>query len=66
MPFMSYCRFENTLPELVACAEHLEDSLSEAEHEARKAMIRVCRQIVADLEDMDERDIDGFQAEDED
>lgn len=29
MANMSYCRFENTVPDFVDCTEHIEDALGE-------------------------------------
>ncbi len=49
MSNMSYVRFENTLPDLEDCLEHLEDPCSESEHKHRKRLIEICSYIVATL-----------------
>jgi len=48
-----YCRFENTLGDLEDCYDHLEDSLSRDEHEARAELISLCRTIVREAKSMD-------------
>ena len=46
MSNMSYCRFENTLPDLEDCAEHMNDTdLSDEEARARRRIIELCKQI---------------------
>ena len=53
MANMSYCRFQNTLPDLIDCDEALreiDDNLAElSRDEARAAqeLIRICQQIAA-------------------
>lgn len=43
---MEYCRFRNTLQDLMDCAEHLfEKGLSREEEQARKNLIKECRDI---------------------
>lgn len=57
MANMSYCRFENTLPDLMDCLEHIEDELtSKTEQRARDALVIICREIVrlADAEEDNE------------
>jgi hypothetical protein len=55
MPNMSYCRFQNTLPDLRDCEEHLDDDdLSQEEKRARDRLIKVCIEIA-----------DAFREEDE-
>jgi hypothetical protein len=64
---MSYCRFSNTLQDLIDCQEHLDDPdydekgqsedeepnmLSEAETEARKELIKLCQEIAEDYGDL--------------
>ena len=39
MPSMSYCRFQNTLPDFSECVDTVHDDLSEAESRARKRLI---------------------------
>jgi hypothetical protein len=58
MPNMSYIRFENTASDLADCLEHLHDDLSESETAARRRLIALAREIVADTEDeeVDEED----------
>lgn len=49
---MDYCRFQNTAQDLEDCAEHMDDTdLSKDEERAKKKLIRICREIVASLED---------------
>ena len=46
---MGYCRFENTVPDLEDCQEHLfDEDLSEEEERARKRLIRICKEIAAE------------------
>ena len=51
MTSMSYCRFENTLEELQACKESLDEiegnlaELSESEAKAADRLIQLCRYI---------------------
>lgn len=45
MANMSYCRFENTLEDLQACREHLDDNLSEREEKARRELVELCTSI---------------------
>lgn len=47
---MSYCRFQNTLPDLRDCASHLFDKVSLEEHRARKQLIEECRAIVEEVD----------------
>ncbi len=51
MANMSYCRFHNTLLDLQDCQEAMDDDLSEAEHDAKEKLIRLCKMIAADYED---------------
>lgn len=46
MSNMSYCRFRNTLADLKDCLEHLEDTLTDEESDAREELVYVCKQIV--------------------
>lgn len=49
MANMSYCRFENTVPDLRDCYENMdEQQLSETEARARKWLIRLCQKVVDD------------------
>jgi hypothetical protein len=46
MANMSYCRFENTLSDLLDCYDSLdEDVVSKSEIRAREKLIRLCRKI---------------------
>lgn len=52
MANMSYCRFQNTAPDLRDCADHLlDDDLSKDEREALKRLIKTCREIVSEWEE---------------
>lgn len=52
MPNLSYCRFQNTLPDILDCANHInDDDLSPEELRARNMIIFVCRQLVANAEE---------------
>jgi hypothetical protein len=46
MSNMSYCRFENTLRDLLDCEEHITDELEGSEKEARMRMLGTCRAIL--------------------
>jgi len=49
MSNMSYCRFQNTLPDLEDCYESMDEDdqeLGETEANARTALIAVCAKIV--------------------
>ena len=49
MANMSYCRFENTLPDLKDCQESMDEELnSQEEIRARRSLIRVCVSIAED------------------
>ncbi len=51
MSNMAYCRFQNTVPDLEDCYEHLyDDDLSNEEERARNKLIEVCQQIASDTE----------------
>ncbi len=45
---MGYCRFENTLADLRACLEHIDDDLGPDEADARKRLIKLCCDIAVD------------------
>lgn len=57
MSNMSYCKFQNTLPDLRDCADALFDrggdlsDLSEEEQHAARALIRLCCEIAEDFGD---------------
>lgn len=46
MSNMGYCRFQNTLAELLDCQEHLLEELSSEEERARAELVRTCQEIV--------------------
>lgn len=50
---MSYCRFQNTLPDLRDCYENMDDDMEDKEEEsrARKRLIKLCCKIAADYGD---------------
>jgi len=54
---MSYCRFQNTEPDLRDCYENMDDFLAEDEHKARIRLYKLCQKIVEnfELEDLEER-----------
>lgn len=60
MSNMSYCRFRNTLQDLIACRDALDDiggnlaELSKEEAKAADALIRVCQYIAAGFDDYSE------------
>lgn len=51
MANMAYCRFRNTLPDLVDCYRHMEDvgDLSVEEKNARRQLIKTCGDIAKDF-----------------
>ena len=52
MSNMSYVRFENTLPALRDCQEHMwDEDLSESETKARSRLIKTCKEIAEDCKD---------------
>ena len=63
MANMSYCRFENTLRDLVDCVNALEavvyegESISESEWEYAKRMKEWCERFVEAIENCNEEDI---------
>lgn len=48
---MSYCRFRNTLPDLIDCQEHLIENLEKEEEKARTELIQICREIAEENEE---------------
>ena len=60
---MSYCRFENTLRDLVDCVNALEavvyeeESISESEWEYAKMMKKWCERFVETIDDCEEEEI---------
>ncbi len=47
MSNMSYCRFQNTLPDLRDCYENWDDDdISQEEQRARDWLLKVCQDIV--------------------
>lgn len=54
---MEYCRFRNTLKDLLDCLDAINDDLGSEEDAARKKMIKVCKDIIYDSGlDEDEED----------
>ena len=52
MANMAYCRFENTLIDLLDCKEHLNDTLTaRSEHAARLELVQLCADIAAEYTD---------------
>lgn len=48
MPSMSYCKFENTVIDLIACRDAIIDNekqTNDYEIEARKQLIEICNEI---------------------
>ena len=47
---MSYCRFENTVNDMIDCINNMEldEYASEHEKRARKRFVELCAQVVAD------------------
>jgi hypothetical protein len=58
MANMGYCRFQNTLPDLQNCYEHMEDTnLSKEEERAKNKLLNLCQNIVDEYgDDEDEED----------
>ena len=58
---MSYCRFENTVNDMMDCIDNMDisESASDYEKRARKTFVELCAQVVADHGDEleDERDL---------
>ena len=51
MSNMSYCRFENTVPDLDDCLEHINDTdLSATEKNERRRLVELCRRVVEEYE----------------
>ena len=52
---MGYCKFQNTLSDLIDCYDHLwDDNLSEQEEKARKGLIETCKTIMQEIEDWED------------
>ena len=49
MSNMSYCRFQNTLPDLRDCYESWEEESSPEEEKAKARLLKLCEKIVADF-----------------
>ena len=45
MSNMSYCRFQNTLPDLQDCYHNMTDDLGDREFRARRELIELCKVI---------------------
>ena len=48
MANMSYCRFENTVNDLLDCFNHFDEDVTGPEESARRQMIRLCADIALD------------------
>lgn len=59
MSNMSYCRFENTAPDLADCRENLEGRLGQHEAPARERLLMECLNIM----DLIGVEFDGHDAE---
>ncbi len=56
MPNMSYCRFRNTLEDLLDCEDHINcqlNDMDEDEREAHDQLIKVCIRIARDSGKLD-------------
>ena len=62
---MSYCRFRNTANDLSDCLDNLTDVLERDEHDARKRLIKFCRDVVysADNGDIPEKSENQIELE---
>jgi len=62
MANMSYCRFENTLRDLIDCYNNMDGyQLSKSEFDARKKMIEMCIDIVERYDELvNEEFVDEF------
>lgn len=56
---MAYCRFQNTLADLRDCFQHLGDSVSQAEEEARTKLVALCEEIAEDAQSARRRESFG-------
>lgn len=67
MSNMSYCRFQNTRLDLRDCVENFWNINSKEEHNARKRLVQLAKEIV-ELYEQDEEQVDGdfVPSEDED
>lgn len=55
MANMSYCRFQNTLPDLRDCYENMDaDDLDEDEAKARERIIKLCVRIASEYGPQDD------------
>lgn len=56
MANMSYCRFRNTLDDLIDCYANWEESLKSypEERQARERLLKLCQRIISDYGDDDE------------
>ena len=60
---MSYCRFENTVNDMMDCINNMDisESASEYEKRARKRFVELCAQVVEDHGEELEDEIDLFR-----
>ena len=60
MSNMSYCRFQNTFQDLQNCSNYITDNtLSKDEEKAREKLIDLCRSIIEEWDNMEDRENDG-------
>ena len=56
---MSYCRFQNTEKDLEDCLDNINDyGMSEEELEARNKLIVICKEIIEEAREINEKDLD--------
>ena len=57
---MGYCRFQNTLQDLIDCSDNMDENgdLSPEEKRAREKLIDLCAEIAADYAEVDNDDND--------
>ena len=66
MANMSYCRFENTVADVLDCIDNWNRVESDSEKECRKELVNLAKQIVEDYgDDVEETDEDDEWLEDE-
>lgn len=53
MANMSYCRFENTVADVLDCIDNWKRVESDSEKEAQKELVELCKQILEDFGDDD-------------
>ena len=56
MANMSYCRFENTYNDLKNCYDNIEEFTSKAEEDKKIDLLALCKRIVEDYGEYEEKD----------